>query len=435
MTAVETTPAGRRQTANSAAHMEPVLEFCVQMSREMIVSGANLERVQLAIARICHVYGLEDISLHLLSTYLSLSARDHEGNYASRQCSVPPAGIHLERLKRLNRLSFRVAEDRPAPAHLAGLLHNAMQAQSYPDWIVAIAQAAAMSCLCFLFGGGGKELPLVIIVTVMIHYVLRLLARPGLDHIVTNAITMFVASITTFALMRAGMKADAAVILITASMLVIPGIPLVNAMRNLLCGNEMNGILQVSKVTVETLALAMGIYLAILAFGYGEELREIAVTPLSDPVLLILISFIASVFFGIVFQIPRRDLWSAGLGGMLARIALILLPPLIGSRLIYMSCAALLAALYGELMATLRRDPSTYFVYPSIIPLIPGDLFYFTLIGIFLGDREMFETNGANCLLSLVGLSVGFVLSSIIAHYIRKMRHLQRVKASKSVSS
>ena len=33
---------------------ELVLEFCVELSRRMIVSGANLERVQLAVDRICH---------------------------------------------------------------------------------------------------------------------------------------------------------------------------------------------------------------------------------------------------------------------------------------------------------------------------------------------------------------------------------------------
>lgn len=31
------------------AHLEEVLDFCVDLSRRMIVSGANLERVQLAI--------------------------------------------------------------------------------------------------------------------------------------------------------------------------------------------------------------------------------------------------------------------------------------------------------------------------------------------------------------------------------------------------
>ena len=42
--------------------LEAVLDFCVDLSRRMIVSGANIERVQLAIERITYTYGLKDVS-------------------------------------------------------------------------------------------------------------------------------------------------------------------------------------------------------------------------------------------------------------------------------------------------------------------------------------------------------------------------------------
>ena len=129
---------------------ELVLEFCVELSRRMIVSGANLERVQLAVDRICHAYGLTDVSLFLLSGNISLSAVDGEGLYASRQCTIPPAGIHLERLKKLNRLSYTVVSEKPEPQRLYRLLNEASQVKEYPDWAVLLAQAAALSCLCLI---------------------------------------------------------------------------------------------------------------------------------------------------------------------------------------------------------------------------------------------------------------------------------------------
>lgn len=131
---------------------------------------------------------------------------------------------------------------------------------------------------------------------------------------------------------------------------------------------------------------------------------------------------LASASFGVVFRIPDKDLWRAGLGGVLTRITLLLLAPVFPSRLFYITAAALVAGLYGEAMATKRHDPSTYFIYPSIVPLIPGDLFYYTLVGMYLGDAQMFSSNALNCLLTLLGMSIGFVLSSIVAHYIRRMR-------------
>ena len=410
---------------------ELVLEFCVELSRRMIVSGANLERVQLAVDRICHAYGLSDVSLFLLSNNISLSAMDAEGHFAARQCTIPPAGIHLERLKKLNRLSYTVVSEKPEPERLYRLLGEASQVRDYPDWAVLLAQIGALSCLCLIFGGGVSEVLSVALVTGVLHYVMLLMAKPGLDRVVTNAATMWLATVAAILVMQTGISTNAPVILITISMLVIPGIPLVNSVRNLLCGNEMNGILQLAKVLIETLSLAMGIYLALWMFGLKEGMSHAVVTTLSDPILLVIISFIASASFGVVFRIPVHDLWRAGLGGALTRVALLLLAPRFPERLVYVSAAALIAALYAELLATRRKDPSTYFVYPAIVPLIPGDLFYYSLAGVYQGDAQMAASNAKSCLLTLLGMSIGFVLSSIIAHYIRKMRHFKLVKHKK----
>lgn len=414
-------------TPVKSSQIECVLDFCVDLSRRMIVSGANLERVKLAVERICHAYKLHDISISLLSTYISLAARDAEGRYASRQGSIPAAGIQLEQLKNLNRLSYYVVENHPAPSRLNTLLEEVMVVKDYSDWVVLLAQICAMSCLCLIFGGGFREVLCVLLITAEMHGLLRLMARPGLDRTVTNAITMWAATATAILLMAAGVSADGTVILITVSMLVIPGIPLVNAVRNLLCGNEMNGILQLLKVTIETLSLAMGIYLSILMFGRGYATGGEIKTSLTDPILLILLSFLASTGFGVVFRIPRHDLWRAGLGGALTRIALILTNTWLSSRMACVTIAALFASLYAELLATKRKDPSTYFVYPAIIPLIPGDLFYYAIEGLYAGDWQMFRTNGQSCLLTLFAMSIGFVISSIIAHYVRKMRHRRLV--------
>ena len=85
-----------------------ILDFVVCLSRDMIVSGANLERVELAADKICSSYDLRDISIFLLSTHMSIAAKTQSGLYASRQITIPPAGIHLSRLKNLNLRSYRV---------------------------------------------------------------------------------------------------------------------------------------------------------------------------------------------------------------------------------------------------------------------------------------------------------------------------------------
>lgn len=404
-------------------NIDEVLDFCVNLSRKMIVSGANLERVHLAVEFICKAYNLKDLSIFLLSTYISVGAYDSDGRYSSRQAAIPPAGIHLERLRCLNQLSYRVAEVTPPTRLLAKMLEKSSDVRDYNDMIILIGRICAVFCLCFMFGGSFSDLIPVAFVVALVHFMMPLFSRAGLDRLVINSLTMFIASSFAILFMCSGFNNNLPAVLISVSLLVIPGIPLVNAMRNLLCGSEINGILQMLKIFVDTMALGMGIYAAIMLFG-GDSLMSGAGSLSSpNPSIMVILSFIASVSFGVVFRIPPKDLWLAGLGGALTRIALLMFTPLISGRLLYMTASASVAALYAEFLAVKRRQPSTYFVYPFIIPLIPADLFFFALTGLYLGDLSGFMNHGINCLLSLSGLSIGFVLSSTISHYVRRIRY------------
>ena len=407
---------------SSNSNIDEILTFCVNLSRHMIVSGANLERVHLAVQFICKAYGLKDVGLFLLSNYISIGACDSEGNYSSRQLSIPPAGIHLERLKSLNQLSYKVAEITPTSKMLSKMLERALQVHEYNDGVILMGRISAMSCLCMMFGGSLQTLIPVALVTALLHFLMKAFESSGLDRILVNALTMFIATVAAIFLVYFRIGNDLPVVLITISLLMIPGIPLVNAMKNLLCGRENNGILQLLKIFIETMALGLGLYLALAMFNSYISISPLQ--PLSEPLSLIFLSYAASLSFGIVFQIHPKDLYLAGLGGALTRISLVALTPIISNRLLFMTLSALLAALYAEFWAVKRRQPSTYFVYPAIIPLIPGDLFFYALAGLFLSDRAWVQTNGLNCLLSLLGLSFGFVLSSTVSHHVRKLRYI-----------
>ena len=95
-----------------------------------------------------------------------------------------------------------------------------------------------------------------------------------------------------------------------------------------------------------------------------------------ETVKLIILSFFASLGFGIVFRIEKKNLLWAALGGALTRCAYLFLLNTVDGRLGIAVAASMFAALYAEIMAMRRKMPSTVFLYPSIIPLIPGDLLY-----------------------------------------------------------
>ncbi|MCC8101363.1 MAG: threonine/serine exporter family protein [Clostridiales bacterium] len=152
-----------------------------------------------------------------------------------------------------------------------------------------------------------------------------------------------------------------------------------------------------------------------------------------EAVKLVIVSFFASVGFGIVFRIERKYLIYAGLGGALTRLVYLILLQLIAESFIYSFLAAMAAALFAEFMAVYTKNPSTVFLYPSIIPLIPGSSLYYTVVGLVLQDTELVRANVVTCIHSLLGVGIGFVVVSMVMYYERHYRAIRWKKQQEEV--
>lgn len=145
-----------------------------------------------------------------------------------------------------------------------------------------------------------------------------------------------------------------------------------------------------------------------------------------ESVKLVFYTFGSALGIGAVYQIRREYLFYAGLGGALARIVFLLVKSCTAESFIYNFFAAMAAALYAECMAVITKNPSTMFLYPSIIPLTPGRAFYFTVIGVILKNVDYINEYLTTCVHSLVGMGLGFAVISVVMHYQRKHRRLQK---------
>ena len=413
--------------------IEYILDFCKELGKQMIASGANIERVNLSIERICHAYGLHDVTCANLTSRISISAKDENKRYAHRQTDVPPQNINLEKLKKLNNLAFDVCKEKPKEDTLYDLLH-AIKTNDFPWWVMMIGFLVAMLGLARIFCAGWTEILVVEFNTLLLFGLSRALTRVHINKIITNFFSMFLCSLIAMGLYAAHFIDNFYIVVITNAFFLIPGIPMINCARNILCGNEMNGAIDLLKVILEVCSIVAGVAAAyaILGSATGYPLIEDSFNLRNnlDPWLssfeLIFLTLLASTGFSIVFNIQLKDLPSAALGGVIVRVVHILFKLAFpGYAFVYTICAAFFAALYSEILAIVKKEPSTLYLYPSIVPLIPGDLFYYTALGIVWGNMSIFSEFGPDLALSLIGISVGFVLCSTIVHYIRKFKFLK----------
>lgn len=247
--------------------IEKVLDFSVHIGREMLESGSNLERVTISIQRICKIYNLREVSIFVLNSWLTVSAKNLEGNSFVRQASVPMNGIHLARLRRLNDLVHKIMKEKPEPEKLTDMLYEAIITPSYSNGILILGYVIAMICLCRIFGGVWQDMIVVVVNTIILYFITMIFSREKLNRIISNIIAMFLCGCVAIFCTNLEFAKHLDAIIITNAFYLIPGIPMVNAVRNIICGNEMNGIIEMVKVILEVVTIVAGLYIACLCFG------------------------------------------------------------------------------------------------------------------------------------------------------------------------
>lgn len=248
--------------------LDYLLEFLLRFSERMLVSGANLERVDDSVYRICDAYGCQDVQFFSLNCYLSLSMKNQAGEKAAGQrCIWGGLDVHLENLSRLNQLSRQICAEKPAPEMLEGLLQEAVNTKSYSQPMLLAGFLLAMAGLTGVFDGSLKDLAVILVNSALIFLAGVYLKRLVYNKIVFNVLCTFVAGSVAIGAVTLGLADDLYIVMIVNSMMLIPGIPMVNSFRNILCGNEINGIVEFFKVILETMAIVGGFILSIYVFG------------------------------------------------------------------------------------------------------------------------------------------------------------------------
>ena len=98
-----------------------------------------------------------------------------------------------------------------------------------------------------------------------------------------------------------------------------------------------------------------------------------------NPWIQILMGGLGTLGFNILFHIRGRKLLFATLGGVVSWAVFLALAPVLPGEGFRYFLAAAAVTVYGEVLARVMKTPTTTFLVPSIIPLIPGSALYYTM--------------------------------------------------------
>lgn len=137
---------------------------------------------------------------------------------------------------------------------------------------------------------------------------------------------------------------------------------------------------------------------------------------------MLITSAVMTLGFSMVFQIRARLLPFAALGSVISCGIYFLMVYQLTPDNAFTSnlVAAFIATAYSELCAIVLKAPTTLFLIPANIPLVPGSGLYYTMQALIVGDHEEFRAKGANTVYTACGIAIGIIAASLLLYIIKR---------------
>lgn len=140
---------------------------------------------------------------------------------------------------------------------------------------------------------------------------------------------------------------------------------------------------------------------------------------------------LGSFGFSILYNLRGRKLLIASLGGLIAWSVYLVFRPLIPDESIRYLIASSAITVYAEVFARILKTPTTTFLVPSVIPLVPGSSLYYTMNHALNTQWQPFLERAFYTLQLALCIAVGIIAvttltrtKTLLVKKIKKQKHI-----------
>ena len=243
-----------------AVDYEALLNMAAELGDQLMYSGGEIYRVEESARRLLHAYGLEEPEVFAIPNCVIVSVSTPDGHPITRMRRVPAHGTDIELLERCNSLCRRLCAETPPVEEAQALIFAlAENMPRYSPRQILLGYGLAPAFFAPLFGGGPAELAAAflcgLVVGVCLLYGGRFL---GATAFFRTAASSAAAALLALLLVRAGLGESVDIVTISALMVLVPGVALTNAMREIMAGDTFSGLSRTADAILVASAIALG---------------------------------------------------------------------------------------------------------------------------------------------------------------------------------
>lgn len=409
------------------------VELILSVGQLLMENGADTVQIVRNMKRVAAYMGIpaEKFHLHIMYTTIMLNISDENNSHTSfRKC--PKHAVNMQIISAVSKLTWRALSDHYTLDEFKGELHAVANRPRYPHWLSIGAAGTGCGAFCALFGCDLNAAIYTAISAIIGKIVqMQCAERFWINPYVSMTFAAF-SALSVANLMHLLPTATPWHPMIAASLFLVPGIPIINSLSDTLNTYLISSVARIMHTLIIVGATSFGIVFAIGISDF-DPFMDYSTLPESNYLLFAFAAAVGAASFAVIFNLPKRLLIAAALGGAICVCTRNFLSFELGINLAGATLAgATLVSVLAVKAIHWLHTPALVLVVPAVIPLVPGVKIYYALYATINIDKLSLEyfleaaQIGVDAALIIMGIAIGAAVPSLFAN-----RSLEKIKADK----
>lgn len=415
-------------TKNESNYFEKEFHFMLLSGRLLLQYSATTERVHKAINELANFFGIEarifvDYKLITLTTKI-------EDNFNSRFSRLIPAlTINMTAITQILRLIEQIKQGNKTIDEATEQLEKISQSTfNYHRWLIIFMLGITAGSLARIFQGDLASFFITGFATSISVILRQELAKIKLNQFLIIFLAAFVGSFIAEIAAKLGWTTTPDICLLVPSMMLVPGVHLINGVLDLVANHILMGIARLALSLVILSSITFG-----LLFSAIITETTVTITSSSPPLTLLEDVFFAGLVaagFAISFNVPKKMIWACVICGMVGHgIRLLCIqsnPGIIWGNFL----ASIIVGVMTVYFSKRFHAPSAAIAFGAVVGMIPGIFVFRACSGLIqimsLGanaDLSLIATTLAlsgKAVLMTLGIPLGLALPKLLSFHIEQ---------------
>lgn len=252
---------------NNRPSCSEVVRTALDIGENMVMCGAEINRVEDTVERICRAYGYSDVEVFSITSLIIVTANSASDNPITQTRRIYSNSTALGKLEKLNALSREICETLPSIGYVKEKMTDILKDKRKLHFSVALGYILTCPAFAMFFGGTLLDALASIPIAAVLFLADALVKRKGSNKLLYTFVASLAAGSLAMLFVKLGFGDHADKIMIGNIMVLIPGLAFTNSLREMLCGDTMSGFMRFLEALLISLAIALGFAVPIVIGG------------------------------------------------------------------------------------------------------------------------------------------------------------------------